>query len=154
MPATLIQFGLKEGIREFAHRMNQSGQITIEVSVFGLDNRLEEFQEISLYRVIQEWVNNAIKYASPQKISIQLTRHENELSLIIEDDGKGFDPGILENATGNGWRNIQSRLQRIGAQWEVDSKAERTGTSFIIDIPNLEMKKVTANDDPQIDAIK
>lgn len=154
MPATLIQFGLKEGIREFAHRMNQSGQITIEVSVFGLDNRLEEFQEISLYRVIQEWVNNAIKYASPQKISIQLTRHENELSLIIEDDGKGFDPGILENATGNGWRNIQSRLQRIGAQWEVDSKAERTGTSFIIDIPNLEMKKVTANDYPQIGASK
>ncbi|MGY6521622.1 MAG: tetratricopeptide repeat-containing sensor histidine kinase [Mongoliitalea sp.] len=145
MPATLIQFGLKEGLREFAQRMNQSGKISIEVTVFGLEDRLEELLEISLYRVIQEWVNNAIKYASPHKISIQLTRHEEELSLIIEDDGKGFNPHILENASGNGWRNIQSRLQRIGAQWEVDSQADRKGTSFIIDVPSRGVVKAKGN---------
>ncbi|WP_162141590.1 tetratricopeptide repeat-containing sensor histidine kinase [Lunatimonas lonarensis] len=140
MPATLIQFGLKEGIREFAQRLNQSGKISIEVSVFGMEERFGELQEISLYRVVQEWVNNTIKYASPQKISIQLTRHEDELSLIIEDDGKGFDPSILENASGNGWRNIQSRLQRINARWEVDSTIGRRGTTFIVDIPIKEFE--------------
>lgn len=145
MPATLIQFCLKEGLREFAQRMNQPGKISIEVTVFGLEDRLEELLEISLYRVIQEWVNNAIKYASPHKNSIQLTHHEEELSLIIEDEGKGFNPIILENTSGNGWRHIQSRLQRIGAQWEVDPHAERKGTSFIIDVPSKGVKKVTEN---------
>lgn len=135
MPTTLIQYGLKEGIREFAQRINQTGKVNISIDVFGLEGRMSELQEVSMYRVIQEWVNNVIKYANPEKISIQIVRHEEELSLIIEDDGKGFNTQVLNHSKGNGWRNIQSRLKRINANWEIDSQEDRIGTTFMIDLP-------------------
>lgn len=135
MPATLIQYGLKEGIREFAQRINSSGKITIETDIHGMEERLDELQEISLYRVIQEWVNNIIKYADANKIQIQLVRHENEISVMIEDDGLGFDQELLKNSKGNGWRNIQSRLNRIKASLDLDTSPQRRGNSLIIEMP-------------------
>ncbi|AFL84200.1 signal transduction histidine kinase [Belliella baltica DSM 15883] len=139
MPATLIQYGLKESLNEFAQRINNSGKIKVIVDTHEMSKRLSEIQEISLYRVIQEWVNNVIKYSKAQKITIQLVQHDNELNLLIEDDGEGFDINILQNSLGNGWRNIQSRLNRIKADFEIDSHPDRTGSSFIIDLP-LEKK--------------
>ncbi|WP_409626130.1 tetratricopeptide repeat protein [Belliella pelovolcani] len=135
MPATLIQFGLKEALLEFAQRMNSSGKIQIITDTQEMTGRLSEIQEISLYRVIQEWVNNVIKYANASKITIQLVRHDIELNLLIEDDGAGFDVNRLQNSSGNGWRNIQSRLKRINADFEIDSHPDRKGSSLIIDLP-------------------
>lgn len=135
MPATLIQFGLKEAVNEFAQRLNSAGKIKIITDTQEMQGRLTELQEISTYRVIQEWVNNVIKYAEANKIIIQLVRHDQELSIIIEDDGNGFDPAQLEQSKGNGWRNIQSRLHRIKADFEVDSHPNRKGSNLIIDIP-------------------
>lgn len=141
MPATLIQFGLKEAVNELAQRLNSTGNIKILSDAQEMRGRLTELQEISLYRVIQEWVNNVIKYSEAQKITIQLVRHEQELSVLIEDDGKGFDPANLKQSKGNGWRNIQSRLQRIKADFEVDSHPQRNGSSLIIDVPVAQEEK-------------
>jgi signal transduction histidine kinase len=135
MPATLIQSGLKDAIREFAGRINASGFVQIEVDTHGMDHRLTETQEISLYRVIQEWVNNVIKYAEATTVNIQMVRHEDEVSIVMEDDGMGFDASILEKGNGNGWRNIQSRLQLINASWELDTLPNRQGSTFILSLP-------------------
>lgn len=148
MPATLIQFGLKEAVNEFAQRLNSTGKIKILADTQELYGRLTELQEISLYRVIQEWVNNIIKYAQAKEITIQLVRHDEELSVIIEDDGKGFDPSDLEQSEGNGWRNIQSRLHRIKADFEVDSHPNRKGSNLIIDVPVAQLEE-----DPVIESI-
>lgn len=135
MPATLIQSGLKDAVKEFAGRINASGFIQIEVDTHGMEQRLSETQEISLYRVIQEWVNNVVKYAEANSIIIQMVRHEDEVSIVIEDDGMGFDASALEKGKGNGWRNIQSRLQRINASWELDTLPNRQGSTFILSLP-------------------
>lgn len=135
MPATLIQSGLKEAVMEFSGRINASGFIQISVDSHGMEQRLTETQEISLYRVIQEWVNNVVKYAEATSIIIQMVRHEDEVSIVIEDDGMGFDASILDAGKGNGWRNIQSRLQRINASWELDTLPDRQGSTFILSLP-------------------
>lgn len=135
MPATLIQSGLKEAVVEFSGRINASGFIQISVDSHGMEQRLTETQEISLYRVIQEWVNNVVKYAEATSIIIQMVRHEDEVSIVIEDDGMGFDASILDDGKGNGWRNIQSRLQRINASWELDTLPDRQGSTFILSLP-------------------
>lgn len=135
MPATLIQYGLKEAIREFAQRINSSGKVQIDIDIHGLEERLDELQEISLYRVIQEWINNILKYAEAQKIQIQLVKHENEISVMIEDDGMGFDQKLLKNSKGNGWRNIQSLLNHINASLDLDTSPNRKGNSLIIEMP-------------------
>ncbi|MCS4435449.1 sensor histidine kinase [Aquiflexum gelatinilyticum] len=144
MPATLIRSGLKEAISEFAHRIHTSGAVKVETYTHGLEERLSEMQEISLYRVIQEWVNNILKYAEATSITIQLVRHEDEVSIMIEDDGRGFDPAILEKGKGNGWRNIQSRLQRISATWELDSQPDRRGSTMLIFLPIPSKEKLIA----------
>ena len=135
MPATLIQYGLKEAVDELTQRLNTGGKIHIELDAREMEGRLDELQEISLYRVIQEWLNNVVKYAGATRVTVQLVRHDDELSIVIEDDGQGFDVQLLEQSRGHGWRNIRSRLSRIKASVDIDTRPGRKGSSFIISLP-------------------
>lgn len=135
MPQTLIRNGLIPAIQEVATRVNSTGQIRLSVSSFEMPERLTELHEISLYRVIQEWVNNILKYASASAVQVQLVAHEDEITLTIEDDGEGFERHSLENSSGNGWKNIQSRLSLIKGSVEVDTQPLRKGTTFIVVMP-------------------
>lgn len=141
MPQTLIQFGLVPALKEMSIRITSSGQVMVSVNAFDVPERLSEIQEISLYRIIQEWVNNILKYANAPKIEIQLVGHEKELSITIEDTGNGFDTRILESSSGNGWRNIKSRVKLIQGELEIDSVPDRAGTTLIIKVPIGDFKK-------------
>lgn len=133
MPQTLIQHGLVPALREMALRLNQTGKILVIVNDFDVPERLNEVHEISLYRIIQEWVNNVIKYAEAEKITIQLVGHDEELSITIEDNGNGFDSTALENSTGNGWKNIKSRTNLIKGELTLDSRPGHKGTTFMLE---------------------
>lgn len=132
MPQTLIQHGLEPAIREFAGRINATGKLFVATDVFGLDERLTDVQEISLYRIIQEWVNNIMKYSDADKITIQITRDEAELTLLIEDNGVGFDTSLLKIGKGNGWRNMQTRINLIKGELEIDSTPGVKGSALIV----------------------
>ena len=135
MPQTLIQSGLVPALEEMAMRMNESGKVFMKVSGFDLPSRLEELQEISLYRVIQEWLNNILKYSEATSIDLQLVGYEDEISIVVEDNGNGVDPAVLSQGKGHGWRNIQTRLTLIRATWEIDSRPAVKGATFIIHMP-------------------
>ncbi len=132
MPQTLIQHGLVPALHEMALRLNQTEKILVTVKGFDIPERMNEVHEISLYRVIQEWTNNVIKYANASKIEIQLVGHEEEILITIEDNGDGFDTSILQNSKGNGWKNIKSRLNLIKGELELDSRNGRKGTTFML----------------------
>jgi signal transduction histidine kinase len=134
MPHTLIQYGLVPALKEMTDRVMQSGNIIVRVSSFDIPERLKEVQEISLYRIIQEWINNVMKYADASLIEIQLVGHEKEITLTIEDNGEGFDADTLKLSAGNGWRNIQSRLNLIKGSLEIDSQKGKKGTTLIMKI--------------------
>jgi signal transduction histidine kinase len=134
MPQTLIQHGLVPALKEMAQRVADE-KTTVKITSLDLPERLTELQEISLYRVIQEWLNNVIKYAHASKIEIQLITHDNEVSILIEDDGAGVNIADLENSKGNGWRNIKSRVKLIQGTIEVDSDRNGNGTTVIIIVP-------------------
>jgi two-component system, NarL family, sensor kinase len=135
MPQTLVQHGLVPALREMSERVNGSGKIMIRVSSFDVPPRLGELAEISLYRVIQEWVNNVMKYANASVIQLQLIGHESEITVTIEDDGAGFDISVLQNGAGNGWKNIKSRLNLVKGSIEIDSRPGMSGTTVIIRLP-------------------
>ena len=135
MPQTLIQHGLVPALNEMGLRITSSGKVVVSVGAFETPDRLSEVQEISLYRAIQEWVNNILKYAGATSIQIQLVGHGDELNVTIEDNGEGFDVRLLENGKGNGWRNILSRTKLLHGDVEVDSNVGRSGTILIIRIP-------------------
>src|SRR5690606_33746024 len=91
MPNALIRFGLAKAVREFIDKIAATGALKIDLQIVGLNNRLESTTETVLYRVMQETVSNIIKHAEASKISIQLIKDEDSLTLMIEDNGKGFD---------------------------------------------------------------
>ncbi len=132
MPQTLIKNGLVDALNEFAVRVNVSDKILLETNFFGLDERLIPVQEISLYRIAQEWINNILKYSDATKITLQLTMDESEMNMIIEDDGMGFDKNLLINGTGNGWKNIQTRAKLLKGEVELDTRVGQKGNTFVI----------------------
>lgn len=145
MPQTLILDGLPAALQEMARRVNQTGKVHMQVRSFEFEQRLSEIQEISLYRVVQEWTNNVIKYSDVTKIDVQLVRHESEVVVTIEDNGQGFDITALETSNGNGWKNIRSRLNLVKGMVDVDSKVGRRGTMVTVIIPITESTINTAD---------
>ena len=79
-------------------------------------------------------MNNAIKHAQAQHVIIQLVKNEKNVTLTVEDDGKGFDVNVLEKIKGFGLSNIQSRVDYLKGNLEIDSQ-NNIGTSFYITIP-------------------
>ncbi|WP_425389910.1 tetratricopeptide repeat-containing sensor histidine kinase [Ekhidna sp.] len=135
MPQTLIKNGLESALKEFADRVNHTRKISVELNVFGLNQRLTDLQEISLYRITQEWINNIMKYSDAKKVTIQITKDENEITLLIEDDGAGFDQSLLVSGTGNGWKNLNSRTNLIKGTMELETHKGVRGNTLILNAP-------------------
>ncbi|MEQ9302273.1 MAG: tetratricopeptide repeat protein [Marinoscillum sp.] len=132
MPQTLIKHGITAALKEFASRINLTNQLLVETDFFGLEERLTDVQEISLYRIAQEWVNNVIKYSDADKVMIQITRDEEEITLLIEDNGTGFDEDLLKSGKGNGWKNMNSRANLINGELELDTTPGIKGNTLIV----------------------
>ncbi|MEP5613960.1 MAG: DUF2225 domain-containing protein [Cyclobacteriaceae bacterium] len=145
MPQTLIKHGLGQALVEFASRVNQSKQDLLEINTFGLESRLSEIQEISLYRISQEWINNTLKYSDADNISLQITRDENEVTLLIEDNGSGFDKSLLLQSQGYGWKNMNIRAKIINGVIELETTAGKKGSTLILNAPSNHQGKGTEN---------
>jgi two-component system NarL family sensor kinase len=140
MPQTLIQNGIVPALKEMALRIENAHTIRVQVVSFDLDIRLSELIEISVYRIVQEWTNNIIKYAQASSVVVNLVRSETEIILTIEDNGKGFDAVKLQRSNGLGWKNISSRAHLIKATLDIDTKPEANGTTLVLQIPNKQPK--------------
>ena len=152
MPQTLVKKGLTIALKEFGDRITQSKKVVCEVIVFSNKERLPELIEISLFRICQEWVNNVMKYAEPNHITIQLTRDETELTLTVEDDGNGFNSGLFFEGKGNGWKNIQTRLNLIKGEFDLDTQLGRRGSMITVNLPNAAIKRIPTSTESEITA--
>ncbi|MEZ4776409.1 MAG: sensor histidine kinase [Bacteroidia bacterium] len=113
MPEALLRFGLKEALEDYCDHLREATKAEIHFFASGLEDRLPENKEIVLFRIVQELLNNAVKYSGATDIIAQITRDGNKVHLTVEDDGKGFDPQILQTSPGVGWMNIVSRVQYL-----------------------------------------
>ncbi|MEO8760362.1 MAG: sensor histidine kinase [Bacteroidia bacterium] len=135
MPNALIKSGLVSAVREFINKISSSGSLKVNLEIIGLTERLEQTIETVLFRVLQELVNNIIKHAKATQVSIQLIRHDTELTILIEDNGVGFNVDkVLEKEGGIGLKNIQSRVAFLNGQVFFDSHLNK-GTTVTIEIP-------------------
>jgi len=137
MPQTLVNGGLQSGLEEFAERINKAGKVFLETNFFGLEERLQEVQEISLYRIAQEWINNILKYSDANKVTLQITKDQQEITLLIEDNGAGFDPSKLADSKGNGWKNLNARANLIKGNLELETVVGKKGNTLILNAPGV-----------------
>lgn len=133
MPEALLRLGLAEAMQDYCDSINESRMVKMKYTQLGITNPIEKSMEVTLYRIIQELSNNAIKHASAKNILIQLSKNENTLTLIVEDDGIGFNSAQLANYKGNGLQNVQSRVDYIKGRFEIESYPNK-GTTISIEI--------------------
>ena len=132
MPIALVEYGLIKAIETLVLRINEANTIIVQFKHEGIENRIEQNTEISLYRIIQEVINNMLKHSKGEKINIELRKKEEKILLKIQDNGQGFDINKIEKSSGIGWKNIYSRLLMINGNIDIKSSPE-LGTIINID---------------------
>jgi signal transduction histidine kinase len=105
---------------------------------FSIDNSIantEEFASVkgmNIYRIIQEAINNSLKYADASIIKVDILKHNKSIQFKITDNGKGFNKNDIEQ--GNGLNNMRKRAKEIGASLDINSELGK-GTEVSIDLP-------------------
>lgn len=127
--------GLLVAVNQMAEKMSVLGKINFQVFPFGLDQRLENTLEVFIFRMIQELCTNSIKHADATEVNIYLTQEgNNEINIIIEDNGKGFDKNNSFESEGIGLKSIEKKVEQLGGTFTVDSILTK-GTTIVIDLP-------------------
>ncbi|AYL96198.1 tetratricopeptide repeat-containing sensor histidine kinase [Mucilaginibacter celer] len=132
-PWALHKTGLAQVIKQFISNID-TGFIAINFFSKGFDAPFDDTIEIILYRVLQESVNNVMKHANATRLDISLIRTEEEISLTIEDNGKGFDTTRPEVYNGMGLNNLKSRINFLKGKVEFISEPGK-GTLVSVYIP-------------------
>ncbi|MFT3979236.1 MAG: sensor histidine kinase [Ferruginibacter sp.] len=136
MPEILVKYGLDASLKEFCSEIDRSGVIHVNYQSVGVyKSAIEQTTAVTIYRIVQELVNNAIKHAHAKNVLVQLHQSAQEqlLAITIEDDGTGFDTALLEQSGGLGWRSIKNRVEFLKGRIDIQS-SEGKGTSVMIEI--------------------
>jgi two-component system, NarL family, sensor kinase len=134
MPEALVKFGLDTALKDFCNDINQSGALQVNYQSIGMENQsIEQTSAIAIYRIVQELINNTMKHAAAKTAIVQVSKTNGEISITVEDDGKGFNPLILQSAKGIGWSNIQSRIEYLKGKLDIQSDPGK-GTSIHIEL--------------------
>lgn len=118
MPVTLEKLGLKAAIENFFDQIRKATNLEVNTHYECTNSFvLEDKAALSLFRIIQELVNNILKHNNAKSLSLCYFQDETKLELTLKDDGHFFVPNVklMQNPTGHGLLNIESRLQLIQA---------------------------------------
>ncbi|TDS11690.1 tetratricopeptide repeat-containing sensor histidine kinase [Sphingobacterium paludis] len=133
MPESLLYMGLEAALRDLCNAMSHKG-LDIEFEARDLRTDYDQSFLISVYRIVQELLTNAVKHSEAQKVWVQCNENDGHFYLSVEDNGKGFLYHVEpETPSGIGLSNIRNRVELLNGQLEVDSVIGR-GASFHIDI--------------------
>lgn len=125
--------GLLKAVNEMANKISALNKTQIDVVDHGLENRLENSLELTIFRIIQELTTNIIKHAQATQATISLTNHEDSLNIMIEDNGVGFDTKTISKK-GMGIHSIDKRVEHLEGSMTIESEIHQ-GTTIIIDLP-------------------
>ncbi len=95
---------------------------------------LDEQKEIFILRILQEAINNIVRHSDARKVNILLSYRQNNLSLSIRDNGKGFNESVVSDAKTSGINNMTKRAKMIGAVYNIESRLG-AGTTVNLSVP-------------------
>ncbi|MBL4704255.1 MAG: sensor histidine kinase [Flavobacteriales bacterium] len=131
IPPEIEEQNIEQSLEAYISSIKADLPLTIEWMAVGEFNEVRPEVKISIYRITQECISNAIKYSNASELVVQLLEDGDELTLMVEDDGVGFI--ISENAQGIGLNNIRSRVEDLDGQIEIDSTIGH-GTTIMVRI--------------------
>ena len=135
-PYQLDRFGLTKTLEDAAELAAQAGGLEITTAVENIDGLFSPEAEISIYRIVQEWLNNVVKHSRARRSRLLVRRDADLVRMILEDDGAGFvyDAVMKRAAAGFGLANLHERIRLLGGSLKIDT-APGKGTRLSVDIP-------------------
>src|SRR5690606_37586759 len=139
-PTVLGDYGLQAALNVFIQEIGKLTDIALEFRTEGsMTYRLPQKVENNIFRIVQEAINNAIKYSGASKIEVLLHQNENDLIITVRDQGEGFDEKIVEARdvnieSGRGFFNMYERTEYINGSLEIKS-APGEGTTVRLSVP-------------------
>ncbi len=138
-PAVLDDVEFVKALGDYVSEWSRHSDIFAEFNAIGLKGvKLGVDIENNLYRITQEALNNAAKHAQANRINVLLEKRNEEILLIIEDNGKGFNPSLIktdaESGSGFGLSGMRERASLISGTFEIES-SRKNGTSIFVSVP-------------------
>ncbi|RFM27567.1 tetratricopeptide repeat-containing sensor histidine kinase [Deminuibacter soli] len=132
MPESLLQYGLEPALRELCESVNREA-VHISFQPFGISNDMPRQTQITIYRMVQEMLSNALRHAHASSIVLQCTQTKHTFYITVEDNGRGFDMALMARAKGIGLRNIKKRVDYLRGKMEIEAAANE-GTTINIEL--------------------
>jgi signal transduction histidine kinase len=132
-PSALDDFGLVPAVERLAGTLAEQSELVVDLEARLGDQRLPPEAETALYRIVQEALTNVVKHASATRVSITLVRKEGFAVVVVEDDGRGFEPGKTR-AGSLGFVGMRERVELVGGRLTVES-APDVGTTIAAEVP-------------------
>ncbi|HEV7331526.1 MAG TPA: ATP-binding protein [Flavisolibacter sp.] len=120
MPEVLLQHGLDVAIRRYCQNISGSNVLQVQYDSWGEMRRFKSNFELSVYRIVQELLNNIVKHSRASNALVQVSQQGTVLSITVEDNGIGFNPQTNQS-DGMGLHSLQSRVEAINGQIQVDA---------------------------------
>lgn len=139
-PMSIDDLGLKPTLQKYIESFSQQNKVSVELKVRGEDGRIKDSNIIlTVFRVVQECLNNIRKHAQATSVVIQMECVENSITLRIKDDGKGFETSKLSEANrdesgGFGLLGMKERVELLEGSFGIDS-AIGMGTTIRVQLP-------------------
>ncbi|MDP1801023.1 MAG: PAS domain S-box protein [Bacteroidota bacterium] len=133
MPQTLQNVGLKAAINELCRKIAISGEPEFKIIINEDQFSISKNLEFTIFRVVQEFINNSITHGKPSRISIKITGEKKKLIINLKDNGIGFDINKARKE-GMGLLNVRSRVKSYNGTITIASLPNK-GTSYLIIIP-------------------
>ncbi|WP_181358478.1 tetratricopeptide repeat-containing sensor histidine kinase [Taibaiella chishuiensis] len=132
-----LNFGILRALENLAEKVNASGTTKMNIDIPGQIQTLQfEMQnELSIYRIVQEVVNNMLKHAGASEINLSVKYKDNQVLIAVNDNGRGIDLKDIDNSKGMGWKNINARVHMLDGKINVKSE-QLSGTQIEITLPS------------------
>ncbi|MBK5233128.1 MAG: GAF domain-containing sensor histidine kinase [Thermoleophilia bacterium] len=138
-PPTLDLLGVAAAVETLVERMDNRTEMALTSFIdLGYERgdrptRLAAQLEATIYRAVQEALNNSVKHAEATKVSVSIVERDDQVTIFVEDDGKGFSPA---GGTGErfGLHGMRERVEMVGGELEIDS-APGSGTRVEVRLP-------------------
>ena len=120
-PMMLDDLGLVPTVRRYSDAFKEQMGLDINVTVTGNERRLEPYLEVMLFRAIQELLGNAARHSQGTVVKVMLDMGEERVRVSVDDNGRGFDPEVVQQGASLGLKLIRERAEMLGGSFEMDS---------------------------------
>lgn len=132
LPETLLKLGLELALKDLCHSL-ETNKVNINFISNEIQKTISESNQITIFRIIQELLNNALKHSNCTEIIVDCSQNGNLFLITVEDNGVGFNPKNIDEFSGLGFKNIKNRIALMNGKLSVNS-SKNSETSVNVEL--------------------